>query len=74
MIPACSIHYGMTVQQPTFLNIPIKLIYGSPWNSDWGNRVFIKNTVQMLLHYIIGMTITSVPYVTPICYYYTPKH
>lgn len=23
MIPACSIHYGMTVQQPTFLNIPI---------------------------------------------------
>lgn len=25
-----------------FPEYPNQLIYGSPWNSDWGNRVFIK--------------------------------
>ena len=41
-IPACSTLCGMTVQPPDFPEYPNQLIYGSSWNSDWGNRVFIK--------------------------------
>lgn len=47
-----------------FSEIPNQLIYGKPWNSDWGNRVFIKkySTDALPLYYWNDNNFRSIRY------------